>query len=349
VSEMIQATKQSGVATASASRGERWLRTIALITVAAVYFLILVGSSVRASGAGMGCPDWPTCFGSLVPPVSESQLPPDYQQIYAERGYADTRFNPVKTWTEFFNRLVGATIGILVLLTLLAAWSWRRQDPTVFWMALAGFVLVGFNGWLGSVVVETNLHPTVITTHMVAALATVGCLLWVAWRPRRAELRLPIPLPSGSLRLLWLLFGLSLMQLGLGVQVRELVDTASVLSPDGPRGLWLAEAGGWLAPHALIGMMLSALCVLLALRLRLVLGNHTGLRWLWQGLMLLAVTQPLLGLTLAGLGLPAMIQPLHLLAGSLLFGLLFCVWLAHAHAGNPSSGLPSPMSMEPTP
>jgi len=348
VPETIQATADrsapSGVVPV---RGERWLRTIALITVAAVYFLIFVGASVRASGAGMGCPDWPTCFGSLVPPISESQLPPDYQQIYAERGYADTRFNPVKTWTEFFNRLVGATIGLLVLLTLIAAWGWRRQDQTVFRMALAAFVLVGFNGWLGSVVVETNLHPTVITTHMVAALATVGCLLWVAWRPRRAELSLAAPLSPGLKRLLWLLFGLSVLQLGLGVQVRELVDTASALSPDGPRGGWLAQAGGWLAPHALIGIMLSALSVMLALKLRL--AGQVRLVWLWQGLVLLAVAQPLLGLALAGLGLPAMIQPLHLLTGSLLFGLLFCVWLAHAHAPNPSSGLSSSSLLEPTP
>ena len=91
-------------------------RRIALITLASVYFLILVGASVRASGAGMGCPDWPTCFGQWIPPTNEAQLPGNYQEIYAELGYRDTQFNVVKTWTEYANRLIGVTIGFLIFL-----------------------------------------------------------------------------------------------------------------------------------------------------------------------------------------------------------------------------------------
>ena len=85
-------------------------RRITIVTVSAVYFLILVGASVRASGAGMGCPDWPTCFGQWIPPTHESQLPANYQEIYANLGYAETRFNVVKTWTEYINRLIGVII-----------------------------------------------------------------------------------------------------------------------------------------------------------------------------------------------------------------------------------------------
>ena len=65
----------------------------------------------------MGCPDWPTCFGQWVPPTSETQLPSNYQEIYADLGYADTRFNVVKTWTEYLNRLIGVGIGLLIFLT----------------------------------------------------------------------------------------------------------------------------------------------------------------------------------------------------------------------------------------
>ena len=62
----------------------------------------------------MGCPDWPTCFGQWVPPTSESDLPRNYQEIYADLGYAETRFNVVKTWTEYVNRLIGVGIGLLI-------------------------------------------------------------------------------------------------------------------------------------------------------------------------------------------------------------------------------------------
>ena len=94
---------------------------------AAVYFLILVGARVCTAGAGMGCLDWPTCFSSSVLPTSEAQLPANYQEIYAELGYSDTRFNVVKTWTEYANRLVGVSIGLLIFLTAIYSWSCRTH------------------------------------------------------------------------------------------------------------------------------------------------------------------------------------------------------------------------------
>ena len=106
-------------------------RRISLITVIAVYFLILVGGIVRSTGSGMGCPDWPKCFGSWVPPTSGNQLPNYYQDIYlAKRVEKNNRFiaqleslgfhekaseikmisilieeefNPIKTWIEYIN------------------------------------------------------------------------------------------------------------------------------------------------------------------------------------------------------------------------------------------------------
>jgi cytochrome c oxidase assembly protein subunit 15 len=159
---------------------------MAWITIAAVYFLILVGASVRASGAGMGCPDWPTCFGSWVPPTSEAQLPENYQEIYAELGYADTRFNVVKTWTEYANRLVGVSIGFMIFLTALFSWACREHDTSIFKASVAAFLMVGFQGWLGAKVVGSNLQPGMITLHMLMALAIVELFCMQLHRPGEA-------------------------------------------------------------------------------------------------------------------------------------------------------------------
>ena len=115
---------------------------LCLTTLVAIYFLIAVGGIVRATGSGMGCPDWPKCFGNWVPPTSIEQLPPDYKESYSALrekknvkfakylqviGMTDTAnkilndqsilveadFNAVKTWIEYLNRLVGVVIGLL--------------------------------------------------------------------------------------------------------------------------------------------------------------------------------------------------------------------------------------------
>src|SRR5690625_6952131 len=71
----------------------------AIITVISTVGVILMGSLVRASGAGLGCPDWPRCFGMWIPPMTAAELPPQYDA---------TLFNPLHTWLEYINRLTGA-------------------------------------------------------------------------------------------------------------------------------------------------------------------------------------------------------------------------------------------------
>ena len=201
-------------------------RRIGILTIFAVYFVILMGGIVRASGAGMGCPDWPTCFGQWIPPTEESQLPANYHEIYAERGYENTQFNPVKTWTEYTNRLVGVTIGFLIFLT---AWSSRiylKSDKTIFYLSLGSFFLVGFQGWLGSSVVASNLKPVMITLHMLLALVIVALLIYTIARSQREflsqiDIRL---LPDKFKTVLIAAMIMTLLQVAMGTQVREAVD-----------------------------------------------------------------------------------------------------------------------------
>jgi len=309
-------------------------RRIALITLAAVYFLILVGASVRASGAGMGCPDWPTCFGQWIPPTHESQLPSNYQEIYADLGYAETRFNVVKTWTEYTNRLIGVTIGFLIFLTVLYSWPLRRFNNSIFIASVAAFLMVGFQGWLGAKVVSSNLQPGMITLHMLMALAVVGALLFALAEARRGVMATQ-PVTGIDPRFkswLYIVLGMTVLQVAMGTQVREMTDFIREAQGEAARSSWI-EAMPW---FFLVHRSFSALVLLANLWLaRLIvisLGWQHVLTRLTFAMILVIGLSVLSGATLGHLGMPALVQPTHLLAAALLFGLQFLIWMSYRHS-----------------
>ncbi|NKB35410.1 MAG: heme A synthase [Pseudomonadales bacterium] len=316
-------------------------RRVALITLAAVYFLILVGASVRASGAGMGCPDWPTCFGQWIPPTHESQLPNNYQEVYAELGYADTRFNVVKTWTEYTNRLVGVTIGLLIFLTALYSWPLRRMNNSIFVASVAAFLMVGFQGWLGAKVVSSNLQPGMITIHMLMALAIVGTLLFALAEARRGAMaRQPVTGIDSRFELwLYVVLGMTVLQVAMGTQVREMTDFIREAQGEALRSSWI-EAMPW---FFLVHRSFSALVLVANLWLARLLVNSLG----WQhvltrltfAMILVIGLSVVSGATLGHLGMPAFVQPTHLLAAALLFGLQFLIWLSYRHSRDSSPEL----------
>ncbi len=313
-------------------------RRIAIITLVAVYFLILVGASVRASGAGMGCPDWPTCFGQWIPPTHESQLPSNYQDIYADLGYAETRFNVLKTWTEYTNRLVGVTIGFLIFLTAIFSIPLRRINNSIFVASVAAFFMVGFQGWLGAKVVSSNLQPGMITIHMLMALAIVGTLLFSLAEARRGVMvKQPITGIDSRFQLcLYIVLGMTVLQVVLGTQVREMTDLIREAQGEALRSTWI-EAMPW---FFFVHRSFSALVLIANLWLARLLINSLG----WQhaltrltfAMIMVICLAVLSGATLGHLGMPAFIQPTHLLSASLLFGMQFLLWLSYRHSRDSS-------------
>jgi cytochrome c oxidase assembly protein subunit 15 len=110
-----------------------------LICLVWVYLVILAGGTVRATGAGLGCPDWPLCFGQLIPPFSEKELPDNWSDFLPDKNSENIKFNPVHTWTEYINRLLGATLGIFTILLVFSSKSFLKVKPSVFWCAMGAF------------------------------------------------------------------------------------------------------------------------------------------------------------------------------------------------------------------
>ena len=314
-------------------------RRMAVITICAVYFLILVGASVRASGAGMGCPDWPTCFGRLIPPTSEAQLPANYQEIYADRGYAETRFNPVKTWTEFLNRLLGVTIGLLILATAWKSIALRQYDRKLMIASVAALLMVIYQGWLGSRVVASNLQPGMITVHMLMALAIVATLLYALARGRRGVV------DSGAMssidprftKLLYAVLVMTVVQVTMGTQVREMVDYLNHTVGE-ERSAWVSALPWFFYVHRTFSAVVLGANVWLVWMMWRSVGLSNSLTRMALGMLAAVVFAVVSGSTLGHLGMPAFVQPSHLLSASLIFGLQFLLWMEYRHA---AAGVPA--------
>lgn len=276
----------------------------AITTVAATLFLILVGGLVRAAGAGLGCPDWPKCFGMWIPPTGLADLPARFDA---------SQFNVYNTWIEYVNRLVGVLIGLLITATFVLSLKYRKEKPTVFYSSFAAFVLVLFQGWLGGVVVKTGLHAGMITAHMLVAMVIISTLLYATFEATSDLLKVSIEKQFRK-KLLWvmlILFALSMIQLVLGTQVREAVDVIKNSAEVLPRGMWLESVGSifpihrsfsWLVIFA-GGFLYYLLIKNKAEGLVLTLGR-------WN--VILVFVQVMIGLGLYYLDMPRVLQVLHL-------------------------------------
>jgi cytochrome c oxidase assembly protein subunit 15 len=309
---------------------------VAWTTIVAVYILILVGASVRASGSGMGCPDWPTCFGQWIPPTSESALPRNYQEVYADLGYAETRFNVVKTWTEYLNRLLGVSIGVLIFFTSVCAFAIRGYNPKIFYAAGLAFLLVGFQGWLGSKVVSSNLMPGLITVHMLVALTIVGTLIYALAQSRR-DFMLGQPIDQIDPRFerwLYIVIVLTVVQVAMGTQVREMTDFISLEQGEGARSQWIDAMPWFFYVHRSFSAVLLFCNLWLTYLLASSLGRSHSLVRMAIAMVVIIFGSVISGATLGHLGMPAFIQPTHLLSASLLFGIQFLIWISYRQSRN---------------
>lgn len=305
-------------------------RIIASVTVSAVVFLILVGGIVRSTGAGMGCPDWPTCFGKIIPPTHVSQLPANYQEIYKNHGYGSTEFNAVKTWIEYVNRLIGVLIGLLAIATTIAAIPLRKFKAykkvfTLSWIAL---LLIVIQGGIGALVVRTNLQVGMVTIHMLVAIICLMVLitaLLYAYQPILQE-RLAVSGIEAD-KAWWVLGGVSvvliLMQILVGTQVREMVDIVAAELGYERRGEWIEALGVVYSFHKSSYYVVVLSILLWAVNTRKFFEEVSIFKWLMVGMVVIVCAEVTMGISMHHFAIPPFIQPVHLLFAILLFSCAF--------------------------
>lgn len=306
---------------ATTSGGSTLFQRLALATTAATYLLILVGGLVRATGSGLGCPDWPKCFGMWIPPTDVAELPSRFDPAL---------FNVVNTWIEYINRLIGAIIGLLILATLVAALARHRDDKRIWVPSLLAFVLVLFEAWLGAKVVEHELAAWAVTAHLVGAFFVVSLLLYATFSSFFPEVTKASDRSEWRKRLEPLavfVYGLALVLASFGTFVRGAVEDKVLANPGLPRDEWLFPLTSVDIGHRQLALATLTAIAFLAWRAR---GRRVEYPWIWRSAAAslgLAALQVAVGLGLAYAGMPAALQVAHLSFGSLLFGTLTLVWL----------------------
>jgi len=186
------------------SRGANLLAALTVLTLFLTFDLILFGAFTRLTDSGLGCPDWPGCYGQASPVGAHGQ-------ISAAQELMPT--GPVthgKAWIEMLHRYLASGVGLLC--GVLCLMSWRRRGAVSPWWPTLSFAWVCVQGAFGALTVTMRLFPAIVTLHLLLALGLLALLAWqmAAFEPK------PLPLPDWLRRAAWAVLGLAVVQIALG-------------------------------------------------------------------------------------------------------------------------------------
>jgi cytochrome c oxidase assembly protein subunit 15 len=313
----------------------RSIRRFAFVSTLFTYLVIFTGGLVRVSGAGLGCPDWPRCFGRWIPPLSYSQLPPQFDP---------DQVNLVLAWIEYTNRLLGMTLGILIVITAVLAIVHFRKVAKILLPSLAAGILVAILGWQGGQVVESHLEPMAVSLHLFIALLLVSLMTYVTQQSYYQEFPQADrgEYPRGTRGWVGLLWILAIIQVVLGALLRGGLELAARDYPLDANAELLARVGSLIFIHPLLGAVVVLTTWVVGFRL-LAVSRAVGLvrQGIWWA-MLLMLAQLLIGLGLLAIGTPPLLQVFHLWIAALFIGDLLLVFTAVRRHDVISGGTPSP-------
>jgi heme a synthase len=312
------------------------------ITLILIYLIVVAGSFVRITGSGMGCPDWPKCFGQWVPPTEASQLPENYKELYSEKrtkkikkfakfltslGMQETAekllkdpllrieedFNTGKTWTEYVNRLFGFLAGNAMLLSFVWLILKYRKRKLII-LAGLNLVLMAIEAWFGSIVVASNLVPWTITVHMLLALVIIAIQIYFI-RLISPVHSVKILQPKWMLVLIWICFIITFYQMFLGTQVRESIDELTKMGYG--REAWTDKLGMPFYIHRSFSWLVLVLIVFITWK------NEQTQRLIpIRAAFVILSLELLSGVLLAYADMPGLVQTSHLIFATILFGIL---------------------------
>ena len=222
----------------------------ALISTILSYLLIFVGGLVRVSGSGLGCPDWPKCFGRWVPPTSIEQIPAHIDP---------TAFNIVLAWIEYGNRMLGVIVGISILLMTIIAVIYFKKNSKILLSSLLSLFLVIANGGLGAIVVSSVLNPFIVSLHMILALFLVSVLSYAtieSYKLINTQKFTGILLSkkiSISLIALWIFIVIEIL---LGTGIRTNIELIAIDNPLLSKGELLESLNSYKYLHSILGFSL---------------------------------------------------------------------------------------------
>ena len=293
---------------------EKYFR-FSTISIIVTYLLIFFGGLVRVSGAGMGCPDWPKCFGRWIPPTNINQVP----EIYIEK------FNIVLAWVEYVNRLFGAVVGLVILLSCLFAYLYFRNNKDVFYPILAALVLTLVEGWLGSILVHSVLDPITITLHLLLALIIIGLLIYSSIRAYvviKGDFEINSNYPQKFKWLIFSLMTLMIIEIIIGTEIRGALDISRKNNPLVKGAILLKMLGSFKYVHTILGILLLSITYYLR-NVLIKLGQSCSKLMLFSVNSMFAIffIQILLGEFLVFFDVKPIVQLFHMWFSSLLVGL----------------------------
>lgn len=218
-----------------------FINRTAWCALVSIIVLVLVGATVRVTGSGLGCPDWPFCWGCVIPPTHVDQIDVDKIDISKFKRQAKRRgidpetitketvlasFNPVQTWIEFVNRLTSLPLGLSTLVLALSSFRAKRHRGWVIGLSWFCLIDVLVNAVMGAIVVRSGLQPGIITLHMALAFLLIAVLVTVIWLTRKPTPEDSTPIECAKRILIAsLIFFACLFCEGLmGSQLREQTD-----------------------------------------------------------------------------------------------------------------------------